>query len=303
MAGMDGGAGAPLAGDLACVEGGAGSGPDGGGAVARAKRAYVRRTWTRKLSMVREACRRIAERGETITEVCRDPRMPGRSTFMAWLAREPALWALVEAARAEAAAVFGARRDYHYWDEAVADEFLARIEDGRGLREVCDERDMPAHATITRWLRERPEFAARYRLAREAQADRLFDLAWTIAREAGPGEVETARLMIQTLKWRIGRLSPRVYGPQKALGPADAAGVGEGGRSGRSVVSFVVRRWAKTPAGEMAEYTWAAQGRTEAEAAAVRADIEAGRVDAEALARLNAAGRAKTQAEGWAVGD
>ena len=40
------------------------------------------------------------------------------------------------------------------------------------------------HSTVTRWLNERPEYAQAYRLAREAQADRLFDLAWRIACEA-----------------------------------------------------------------------------------------------------------------------
>lgn len=299
MAGMDGGAGAPLAGDSACVDGvggGGGGGRRGDGALARAKRAYVRRSWVRRLSMVREACRRIAEQGETITDVCRDPRMPARSTFMAWLARDPALLALVEAARAEAAQVFTPRRDYHHWDEAVAEEFLARIEDGRGLREVCAEPDMPAHPTITRWLRERPDFQARYRQAREAQADRLFDLAWTIAREAEPGEVETARLMIQTLKLRIGRLSPRVYGPQKAEPPAQAAGAGR-----PPVVSFTVRRWATDPQRKLVEYTWAAQRRSKAEIEALDADIRAGRLSAEDVARLNDEAVALSESEGWTV--
>ena len=92
--------------------------------------------------------------------------MPGRTTVVAWLARHPELRAMMEAAEAVAAEVFTPRRDYHYWDEDVAAEVLARIEDGKGLCEVCAERDMPAACTVTRWLNERPEFAVAYRRGR-----------------------------------------------------------------------------------------------------------------------------------------
>ena len=292
MAGMDGGARAPSAGGLARGAGASGSPADG--AAQRAKRDYVRRDWSHKLAMVREACRRIVERGESVTEICRDPRMPARSTFMAWLTADADLWALVDAAQDEAATVWTARRAYHPWDEAVAAEFLARIEDGRGLREVCAERDMPVHATVTRWLKARPEFALAYRLAREAQADRLFDLAWTIARECPPlpGEVAAARLKIQTLKWRVGRLAPRVYGPLKAVAsPPPAEGGGEETDEPTTVV-FHVRSWARTPDNQVVETTQAALGMTPAERQALGQDIAAGRVSLEALERMSAAGEA-----------
>jgi hypothetical protein len=224
MAGMDGGAGAPGAGALARVDGGR-----AGAAAARAKRDYVRRAYCQKLAMVQRACRRI-EAGWSLAEVCREPDMPSRSTFVSWLSQDPELRGLVEAAEAAAAEVFLPRRDYHHWDPEVAEEVLARIEDGRGLREVCAERDMPVHSTVLRWIKERPEFEAAYRRAREAQADRLFDLAWRIACEATEDEVATARLKIQTLKWRVGRLAPRVYGPLKAQEPPG----GQAGREART---------------------------------------------------------------------
>lgn len=292
MAGMDGGARAPLAGGSARVAGVGGSAGDG--AALRAKRDYVRRDWAHKLAMVREACRRIVDRGESVTEICRDPRMPGRSTFAAWLTANAELRALVEAAQAEAATLWTARRAYHPWDEAVAAEFLARIEDGRGLREVCAELDMPVHATVTRWLKTRPEFAQAYRQAREAQADRLFDLAWTIARECPPlpGEVAAARLKIQTLKWRVGRLAPRVYGPLKAVAPPPPADSGAEEAEAPTRVVFHVRSWARTPDNRVVETTQAAVGMTPAERQALGQDIAAGRVSLEALERMSAAGEA-----------
>ena len=128
-----------------------------------AGRRYVRTDYERKVVQVARVCRRL-EGGEDVTAVCRDPTMPQRSTLMSWLARYPELRERVEAAAA-AAGPEGRRRAYHPYGEAVIAEFLARIEDGRGLVEVCAEGDMPVHSSITRWLNERPEFRERYRLA------------------------------------------------------------------------------------------------------------------------------------------
>ena len=251
------------------------------GQTARAKRDYVRRAYALKVATVQRVCRRV-EAGENLTEVCRDPDMPQRSTLVAWLAREPELQAMVEAARAAAVAVFAPRRTYHTWDEAVAAEVLARIEDGRGLREVCAEPDMPVHSTVTRWLKARPEFATAYRRAREAQADRLFDLAWRIACEATEDTVATARLKIQTLKWRVGRLAPRVYGPLKAQDPVAE---GDGGKGPDRVV-FEVRHFALTPDRKVVETTRAGRGMTKAQRDELFAAIGDGRITPEDLARM-----------------
>jgi hypothetical protein len=109
MAGMDGGARAPGAGALARLDAG-GAGGASAGMQARAKRDYVRRAYCQKLAMVQRACRRI-EAGWSLAEVCREPDMPGRSTFVSWLRQEPELRAMVEAAEAAAAEVFLPRRD------------------------------------------------------------------------------------------------------------------------------------------------------------------------------------------------
>lgn len=282
MDGMDGGARAPGAGALARVAGGGGAGS--ALRAARAKRDYVRSAYAQKLAMVARACRRI-EAGANLSEVCREADMPPRTTVESWLARHPELRAMVEAAEAAAAGVFRPRRDYHHWDEEVAAEVLARIEDGKGLREVCAEADMPVACTVTRWLKERPAFAEDYRRARETQADRLFDLAWRIACEATEDEVATARLKIQTLKWRVGKLAPRVYGPLKAQDPP-----GSGGQGGEpTVVTFQIRSWAVTPDKEVVETTSAAVGMTPEERSALHRDIRAGRISVEELARMNAA--------------
>lgn len=245
-----------------------------------ARRRYVRVAYDDKVPRVQEMCRRL-EAGETYADICRDPRMPNRSTMDAWLKRNDELRAMVEAAKAEAALTWPPRRGYNRWSEKRAGEFLARIEDGRGLREVCAEPDMPVHSSVTRWLRERPAFAEAYRLARQAQADRLFDLAWTIALEAKTDEVATARLKIQTLKWRVGKLAPRKYGPLKAQAPE-----GERGAEGRGPMRFEARRFARTPDNRVVETTRAVRGMSVEEVQALRAAIAAGTVTPEDVAAL-----------------
>jgi len=240
------------------------------------RRDYVRREHAVKVAHVRRLCRRI-EAGETITEACRDPTMPPRSTLVFWLARHDELRALVEDAEAAAEAVFGPRRRaYHRWDPELAEELLARIADGRGLREVCAEADMPAACSVTRWLNERPEFAEAYRRAREEQADVLFDLAWRIACEATEETVRTSKLKIETLKWRVGKLVPRKYGPLKAQAPEAAAGEGAAAKEGKRV-KFELRRWARTPQGEVVEITKAVRGLDEAAIAEVDRSVREGR--------------------------
>lgn len=245
-----------------------------------ARRRYVRTAYDEKVPQVQEMCRRL-EAGETYADICRDPRMPKRTTMDAWLKRNDELRAMVDAAKAEAALTWPARRPCHRWSQKRAKDFLARIEDGRGLREVCAEPDMPAHCSVTRWLNERPEFAEAYRLARQAQADRLFDLAWTIALEAKTDEVATARLKIQTLKWRVGKLAPRKYGPLKAQAPE-----GEAAAAAREPVRFEARRFARTPDNQVVETTRAVRGMSVEETRALRAAIAAGTVTMEDLAAM-----------------
>jgi hypothetical protein len=225
------------------------------------------------VAAVQRLCRRL-EAGGTVADACREPTMPARATLMYWVAHEAELRAMFEAATARAAEAFGPRRAYVQFDEAVAEELLARLEHGRSLAEVCEERDMPTVATVHRWRAERPEFEAAYLQAREAQAERLFDLAWRIACEAEEHEVKTARLKIQAIKYRIARLAPRAFGPQKAVAPPDPQGEAE---AEGGAVGFVFRRWAKGPDGRLVEITDLAQGLTEAEIDDLKGELRDGR--------------------------
>ena len=181
------------------------------------------RAFARRLSVVRAVCERL-EAGESLCSICRDPLMPQRWQLDRWRAAEALFAEMVEEARARAeAAGLWTRKANHHWSEDLAREILARIAAGRSLVEVCAEADMPHATSVTRWLQERPEFLAGYLDARGAQADTLFDLAWRIARDATEDDWRTARLKIDTIKWRIGKLAPKRYGPAFAARAAERA--------------------------------------------------------------------------------
>lgn len=136
------------------------------------------------------------------------------------------------------------------FDQAKADAILERIADGESLRAICRDEDMPDKATVFRWLSQHAEFRDQYALAREAQADSLFDDVLHIADtpqlgqkrklvghvEIGPegeeGEplnlrevevtegdmLEHRKLQIDARKWMAGKLRPKKYGDKLALG-------------------------------------------------------------------------------------
>lgn len=107
------------------------------------------------------------------------------------------------------------------YSPAVADKICERLLEGRSLKAICQDAGMPAASTVFRWLAEDPVFAGRYAMARQAQADALFEEILEIA-DAEEGDVPRARLKIDTRKWLVARLAPRRYGDNAAPtgGPA-----------------------------------------------------------------------------------
>lgn len=122
----------------------------------------------------------------------------------------------------------------------IADAICSRLVDGESLRSICRDDDMPGQTTVFRWLASNaPEFLAfreQYTLAREGQADALFDEMLDIADdgtndyvekkrddgstyEAFDSEhVQRSRLRIDTRKWMAGKLKPKKYGDKTILG-------------------------------------------------------------------------------------
>lgn len=112
----------------------------------------------------------------------------------------------------------------------LATEICARMSEGRSLRSVCRDEDMPNLSTVVRWFKEtdKQDFCAQYAKAREAMADAMADEALELADncDPDPGPVGKARLQIDTRKWLLSKVAARKYGDKLALGgDPDAAPV------------------------------------------------------------------------------
>lgn len=100
------------------------------------------------------------------------------------------------------------------YTQATADEICSRIALGESLRSICRDDNAPEIRTVMRWLSANSEFCQQYARAREEQADTLADEMLDVARESSLDQVSAAdkRLLLDTLKWRAGKLRPKVYG-------------------------------------------------------------------------------------------
>lgn len=89
---------------------------------------------------------------------------------------------------------------------------------GVSVREYAAERGVP-ESTLRQWAND-DEFGAQYARAREVQADVDVERAMEVADRAARGEyedVQAARLLVDTLKWRAAKFRPRRYGDKAEL--------------------------------------------------------------------------------------
>jgi len=120
---------------------------------------------------------------------------------------------------------------------ALATEICERIANGDSLRAVCRDPEMPAVSTVHLWVVEdREGFSDQYARARRAQAlhwaDEILDIAdngtndWTVngrgLEVVDKDVVMRSRLRVDTRKWLLSKVLPKVYGDrvvQEHTGP------------------------------------------------------------------------------------
>jgi hypothetical protein len=156
---------------------------------------------------------------ENYDEKCKD--LPERSPSVASYLR--VAYAEADELRAEASKIIsdknnGKKRNCYRgrptrFSQAAADRICEQIAQGYSLRGIVSfDPHVPSRATVHRWLRECPEFRDQYAQAQERRADAYFDMALEVA--CYEPDVQRARLIVDTLKWSAGRLSPKRYGRQ-----------------------------------------------------------------------------------------
>lgn len=107
------------------------------------------------------------------------------------------------------------------FSQELFDRICERIAEGESLRAICQGKDMPSATSVMRWLSADSGLSEQYARAREMQGDGEFDKAREIAFAATPETVQVARLQYDAVKWRAGKLRPKVYGDKVAIGGAD----------------------------------------------------------------------------------
>jgi hypothetical protein len=106
-----------------------------------------------------------------------------------------------------------------YSDE-IADTIIERLEAAESLNAICSTDDMPDQAAVYKWAAQMPDtFGLRYVRAREIgylkMADELDALAegtTELERRFEPGVVQRHRLQIDTRRWILSKMLPKVFG-------------------------------------------------------------------------------------------
>lgn len=110
--------------------------------------------------------------------------------------------------------------------QEMADLICDRLADGRSLRDICGDEDMPARATVFKWLGQNKIFVDQYARAREAQADKLADEILQIAddgqndtyldddgnKRTDQDVIGRSRLRVDARKWLASKMAPKKYG-------------------------------------------------------------------------------------------
>lgn len=129
------------------------------------------------------------------------------------------------------------------YTEELAETICARLAEGESLSSICRDEGMPNRSTVWRWGEQNEGFAARYEKARRfgylCRADVILDVAddsrndyierlnqKTGATELVPDleHIARARLRVDTYKWVLAKMLPKVYGDSVALKHSDPDG-------------------------------------------------------------------------------
>lgn len=99
--------------------------------------------------------------------------------------------------------------------QPLADFICERIAGGKSLLSITRDDGMPSMPTVLMWARTSQGFLRQYLLARDLQADAIFDECLEIADDPALvtyEDIQRARLRIATRQWMAGKLRPKKYG-------------------------------------------------------------------------------------------
>lgn len=122
-----------------------------------------------------------------------------------------------------------------FYGDDIEATVLARLAGGDSLRQICATDGMPSKMTVIEWAAgSRPEFAEKYKIAREVGylllAEELLEIAddgsndWIKSNDpANPGyrvngeAIQRSRLRLDTRKWMLSKMLPKIYGERTTV--------------------------------------------------------------------------------------
>lgn len=121
------------------------------------------------------------------------------------------------------------------FDQSTADAICAKLAEGKSLRKACRDLGGPDPSTILNWCEASADFAQQYARARQLGyqllADELVEIADddsgdTIETENGPKAnpefAARSRLRLDTRKWMLSKMLPKIYGEKLDLNHSGA---------------------------------------------------------------------------------
>ena len=111
------------------------------------------------------------------------------------------------------------------YSNALAQRLLDRLAEGQSLRSAAAAEGVPC-STVRKWLKSRKDFAEAYKAAREdGYALLADDLLEAVNRahdvacdpESGVQRVAACRLEVDTKKWLLSKMLPKVYGDRTQM--------------------------------------------------------------------------------------
>ncbi len=101
----------------------------------------------------------------------------------------------------------------------LMEEICQRIAEGRSVKSICNDDDMPSFGFVWRWISEDAVFEHRYARAIQQRALNHADEIAQLSQQVISGQVppDAARVAIDAMKWTASRLLPKVYGDKQIV--------------------------------------------------------------------------------------
>ena len=109
------------------------------------------------------------------------------------------------------------------YTQDLADRICQELSEGRSLRTICLQDDLPDARTVFRWLRTNEQFCQQYARAKEESTDAMsedilalsdgaIDVIKGGAEKKSSALGQAVRLQVDTRKWIMSKMKPKKYG-------------------------------------------------------------------------------------------